>query len=85
MSPKRPTLAGEITKLVVRFMESVIVVAVASGVRVIDYFLTNPWRWLEMTWGDLLRAGTILLVFLVLIVLYLTDIDKEILDRFRTS
>jgi hypothetical protein len=34
----KPTLSEEVTKLVVRFIESVIVVAVISGVRVIDYF-----------------------------------------------
>lgn len=76
----KPTLGGEVTKLVVRFVESIIVIAVISGVRVVDYFLTNPWTWLQMTWTDLLRAGNIVLVFLVLAVLYLTDIDKKILD-----
>ena len=83
MSPKaKRTLGEEVTKLVVRFVESVIVIAVISGVRVVDYFLTNPWTWLQMTWTDLLRTGNIVLVFLVLILLYVTDLDKKILDWF---
>jgi len=82
---RRPTLGGEVTKLIVRFTESVIVVAVISGIRVIDYFLANPWKWLEIIWGEISRAGNILLVFVVLIVLYLTDVDKKILDWLLKS
>jgi hypothetical protein len=82
--PKR-TLGGEVTKLGVRFIESIIVIAVLSGVRVVDYFLTNPWTWLQMTWTDLLRTGNMILVFLVLILLYMTDLDKKILDWLLKS
>ena len=80
MSHKKRTLGGEVTKLGVRLVESLIVVAVIGGVRVIDYFLANPWKAPEIIWEEVARAGNILLVFIVLILLYLTDIDKKILD-----
>jgi len=38
-----------------------------------------------MIWTDLLRTGNIVFVFLVLILLYVTDLDKKILDWLLKS
>jgi hypothetical protein len=81
--PRRSGKLPEATILFVRFIESLIVVAFATGVDVVGIFIQNPFISLQTMYDVVYKASNIFYVAIGILVLYLSDLDKPILKEFR--
>lgn len=64
-------------------MLSLILVAFVTGVNVPYLFFRNPFQFLEVVYGEVYLAGNLLWVLILLLLLFVTNLDKPLLRRLN--
>jgi hypothetical protein len=77
--PRRKLVAA--TVLFIRSLEASIVVGFTIGLDVIQMFIRSPYEFPQTIYGEIYRAGNLGFFVILMIILYLTDLDKNLLRK----
>jgi len=58
-----------------------IAVGIVTGVNVIQLFLQNPFEFHRKLWDEIYKAGNLLWLLILILILYLTNLDAPLLRR----
>jgi len=75
---KKGALSG-FAILIIRAIVSSVVVAVVTGINVIQVFIQNPWEFHTKLYQEIYKAGNLAWILILMFILYVTDLDKPLL------